>query len=297
MIFLSHSYVFVLRESLIKSLKITLKKIVKSILRCQKTINSPKYSFWEKQRFKEWFAHAIALTARVDDNNTHLFSLLSVNRFKRFLLNLRYKTHGKRFIVNCWVMHALSRGLGMITKLTRTQGIVYWRQQRAQWEYVARSRYWIWLGVIIAVVILLWLVNCYWGGKHFRHIWFIAANSLNDFKRRQRLLHGRLNIKHLDKFQSDRIYGLSGINPLLSTIIFRQFKFFGHILLLEKDEAANIYALHDSSLGRGLPPTIIMYPSCQINEAGTYFWLLFELICLLVCQLFVLVSLQIDQRT
>ena len=40
--FLPHSYVFVLKlkESLLKSL--TLKKMVKSILRCRKTINSPK---------------------------------------------------------------------------------------------------------------------------------------------------------------------------------------------------------------------------------------------------------------
>ena len=48
--FLPHRYVFVLelRESLLKSPKITLKKIVKSILRCRKTINSPKNPFWKK---------------------------------------------------------------------------------------------------------------------------------------------------------------------------------------------------------------------------------------------------------
>ena len=46
-IFLPQSYVFVLklRESLTKSLMITLKKTVKSILRCRKTINSPNNSF------------------------------------------------------------------------------------------------------------------------------------------------------------------------------------------------------------------------------------------------------------
>ena len=55
-IFLPLSYVFALklRESLLKSLKITLEKIVKSILRCRKTIiNSPKNSFWKKQLCKE----------------------------------------------------------------------------------------------------------------------------------------------------------------------------------------------------------------------------------------------------
>ena len=39
---------------------------------------------------------AIARTARADDNNnnnTHLFPLLSVNKFKSFLLNLPRKTN------------------------------------------------------------------------------------------------------------------------------------------------------------------------------------------------------------
>ena len=97
-VFLPHSYVFVLklRESLIKSLKITVKKILKSILRCRKSIDSPKHSFWKKQLCKTWFAQVIARTARTDDNNnnTHLFSLLSIIKFNRFLLNFRCKTHG-----------------------------------------------------------------------------------------------------------------------------------------------------------------------------------------------------------
>ena len=37
-----------LRESLLKSLKITLKKFVKFMIRFRKTINSPKNSFWKK---------------------------------------------------------------------------------------------------------------------------------------------------------------------------------------------------------------------------------------------------------
>ena len=77
-------------------------------------------------------------------NNTHLFFQLSVNKFKSFLLNFLIKH--KRFIVYCWVMDAPRRRLGRIAKLTTTWGIVYWRHQRAQWEYVAGSRYWIWLG-------------------------------------------------------------------------------------------------------------------------------------------------------
>ena len=43
-------------------------------------------------------------------------------------------------------MDALRRRLGRIAKLTIAWGMVYWRHQRAQWEYVAGSRYWIWLG-------------------------------------------------------------------------------------------------------------------------------------------------------
>ena len=46
-------------------------------------------TIWEKQLGKEW-SHAIARTARgdpSDNNNTHLFSLLSVNKLKSFLLN------------------------------------------------------------------------------------------------------------------------------------------------------------------------------------------------------------------
>ena len=48
--YLKHSYVFVLkvRESLIKQLKITVKKIFESTLRVRKTSNSPKNSFWKK---------------------------------------------------------------------------------------------------------------------------------------------------------------------------------------------------------------------------------------------------------
>ena len=109
-------FVLILRESLLKSPKITLKKIVKCILRYRKTINSPKNSFREKQLCKEWFAHIVVRTARsiTLNNNTHGSFLLLVNKFKSLLLNLRSNTH-----VNCcWVMYALSRRLGRIVKLT-----------------------------------------------------------------------------------------------------------------------------------------------------------------------------------
>ena len=88
-------FVLKLRERLLKSVKITLKKIVKSILRCQKAINFTE-KFFSKELCKEWFAHTTARIASPDDNNnnnTHLFFLLSVKKFKSFLLNLGYKTH------------------------------------------------------------------------------------------------------------------------------------------------------------------------------------------------------------
>ena len=46
--YLTVVFVLKLRESFLKSLKIILIKIVKSILRCRKTINSPKNSFRKK---------------------------------------------------------------------------------------------------------------------------------------------------------------------------------------------------------------------------------------------------------
>ena len=70
-IFLPHRYVFVLelRESLLKSLKITLKKIVKSILRCLKTINSPKKFFLKEITLQRMICtrHS-SCTVRADDN-------------------------------------------------------------------------------------------------------------------------------------------------------------------------------------------------------------------------------------
>ena len=42
---------------------------------------------------------------------------------------------------------------GRIAKLTRTWLIVYWSHQHVQWEYVAHSLYWIWLGKYSSCVI------------------------------------------------------------------------------------------------------------------------------------------------
>ena len=76
-------------------------------------------------------------------------------QIQKFSLKLPEKTNGKRFIVPCWVMDALGRCLGRIAKLTTTRGIVNWRHQRAQWEYVAHSHYWIWLGEFCSYVIII----------------------------------------------------------------------------------------------------------------------------------------------
>ena len=88
--FLPHSYVFVLklRESLLKSLKITSKKIVKFVLSFREKINSPKNSFWKnfaKNDFHKTQPAYLEEMTTTTCNNTHLFSLLSVDKFKRVL--------------------------------------------------------------------------------------------------------------------------------------------------------------------------------------------------------------------
>ena len=107
------------------------------------SIDSPKNYFWKKQLCKKWFAHAIACTARADNNNinTRLFFLLSFNIF---------------YIVYCWVLDALGR-TGKLTT-TRGTGIVYWRHQRAQWEW-APTRFWLWLGKYSNYVMKHYLMN------------------------------------------------------------------------------------------------------------------------------------------
>ena len=68
---------------------------------------------------------------------------------------LKYILHWKYTENILQVMdHALGRHLRRIAKLTRTRGIVYGCHQRAQWEYVARSSYWIWLGEYSSYVMI-----------------------------------------------------------------------------------------------------------------------------------------------
>ena len=61
------------------------------MLRCQKTIRA----FTEKFFSRETTLQRMICTACADDNNnnTHLFFLLSFNKLKSFLLNLLYKIH------------------------------------------------------------------------------------------------------------------------------------------------------------------------------------------------------------
>ena len=107
--------------------KVYSKMIVKSIFRYRKIVIE------RKQVCKEW-SHAIARTAGGDDNNnnTHLFSLLSVNKFKRFLLNflIKHMVNASLSIAELWV-HSGGSGLLSSQQLEELR-IVYWRDQRAQ---------------------------------------------------------------------------------------------------------------------------------------------------------------------
>ena len=91
---------FKLRESLQRSLKITFKKVLESIL-SRKTFNSAKNSSWTKKFDLEWFAHAIP---RADDNND--VCLLSVNKLKRKCFSLanitKHMENGSSCTVKLW---------------------------------------------------------------------------------------------------------------------------------------------------------------------------------------------------
>ena len=63
----------------------------------------------------------LARTAGADDNTEQHSPLQSVNKFKSFLLNLRYKTHGQRFIVYSRVMDALAWMSGVLGGLLSSQ--------------------------------------------------------------------------------------------------------------------------------------------------------------------------------
>ena len=80
-------------------------------------------------------------------------ALLSVNKFKHFLLNfvIKHMVNASLSIAELW-MHSGDSGLLSSQQLEELR-IIYWRHQRAQWEYEARSRYWIWLGQYSSYVI------------------------------------------------------------------------------------------------------------------------------------------------
>ena len=110
------------------------KMIVKSIFRCRKTINSPKNCYWEKTTLQRMISrHSPHSSRRWQQqlNNTHLFSLLSVNKFKRFLLNFLIKHMGNASscTAELW-MHSWDSGLLSSQELQELR-IVYWRHPGA----------------------------------------------------------------------------------------------------------------------------------------------------------------------
>ena len=129
--------------------------IVKSILRCRKTINLPKNCYWEKTTLQGMISrHSPHSSRRWQQKQCHLFSSLSVNKFKRFLLNfpIKHVVNASLSIAELW-MHSGDSWLLSSQQLEELR-IVYWRNQRAQLEYEARSRYWIWLGEFSSYVII-----------------------------------------------------------------------------------------------------------------------------------------------
>ena len=117
------------------------KMIVKSIFRCRKLLIHRKIVIERKQLCKEW-VHALARTARGDDNNnsnTHLFSLLSVNKFKRFLLTflIKHMVNASSWTAELW-MHSGDSGLLSSRQLEQLL-TVYWRHQCAQFLVFTRG--------------------------------------------------------------------------------------------------------------------------------------------------------------
>ena len=135
--------------------KCTLKWLLNPYLGVGKLSIYRKIVIDRKQLCKEW-AHAIGRTARrdVNNNNTHLFSLLSVSKFKRFLLNflIKHMVNASSCTAELW-MHSGDSGLLSLQQLEELR-TVYWRHQRTQWENEGRSRYWIWLGEFSSYVIM-----------------------------------------------------------------------------------------------------------------------------------------------
>ena len=113
--------------------KVYSKMIVKSILRCRKTINLPKNCYWEKTTLQRMISrHSPHSSRRWQQQQRHLFSLLSVNKFKRFLLNflIKHVVNASLSIAELW-MHSGDSWLLSSQQLEELR-IVYWRNQRAQ---------------------------------------------------------------------------------------------------------------------------------------------------------------------
>ena len=116
--------------------KVYSQMIVKSIFRCRKTINSPKNRYWKKTTLQRLICtrHSPHSSRRWQQQQQHsdLFSLLSVNKFKRFLLNFltKHMVNASLSIAELW-MHSGDSGLLSSQQLEELR-IVYWRHQRAQ---------------------------------------------------------------------------------------------------------------------------------------------------------------------
>ena len=112
--------------------KVYSKMIVKSIFRCRKTINSPKNCYWEKTTLQRMISrHSPHSSQKWQQqlNNTHLFSLLSVNKFKRFLLNflMKHMVNASLCTAELW-MHSGDSGLLSSQQLGELR-IFYWHHE------------------------------------------------------------------------------------------------------------------------------------------------------------------------
>ena len=92
----------------------------------QPPINSPKNCYWEKTTLQRMISRDSPHSSRrwqQQLKNTHLFSLLSVNKFKRFLLNvlIKHMVNASWCIAESW-MHSGDSGLLSSQQLT-TRGI------------------------------------------------------------------------------------------------------------------------------------------------------------------------------
>ena len=115
--------------------KVYSKMNVKSIFRCRKTINSPKNCYWEKTTLQRMISRYNLHSLRrwqQQLNNTYLFPLLSVNKFKHFLLNflIKHMVNASSCTAELW-MRSGDSGL-LSSQQLEVLRIVYWRHQGDQ---------------------------------------------------------------------------------------------------------------------------------------------------------------------